>query len=234
MKNITDMKVNQIRIFPVDIVPLSMITSKSCAEKVREAFSFGGVEIGPTVDGRNIIIFIRGEYKRENNVIIVSKIEVDTRRIIIEVEGTSKDGNQVYEHFLSTVATLAHIDLEDLGKPLLTAETTQCVITLDFNFEQMFNSVFIEFLKNNVEKEASSVMAKASVRPIMAAADINYEIIDGALKDNKINMNPKQFSIGLRPGAPAKKRKYFVSSPFDSDTHLKLIDELENAINKAV
>jgi hypothetical protein len=230
LKNTTDLTVTQIRIFPVDVVPLGVITTKSCVEKVREALSVSEVEVRPFIEGKDIIVFRRGELRREERVIIVNKIEVDPRRIIAEVEGTSKDGNEVYEAFLSTIATVANVDLGSLRMPLLVAETTQCVITLDFTFDSLFSSAFLEFLKRKVEKEACSNVAKASVKPLAVLAEITYEIKDKALIDNRITMNPKQFSIAPRPGAPLDERKYLVSSPFDSDTHLQLIDGLNKVI----
>jgi len=182
------------------------------------------------VDSAFSFLFRKGELKRENRLIVVKKIEIDARRIIIEVEGTSKDGNEVYEVFLSIVAAVANVDLDGLRTPLLVAETTQCVVTLDFTFDALFSDAFIEFLNYKVEKEACSNLARASVRPLAATAEMTYEVVDKALVDNKITMNPKQFSIAPRPGAPPDARKYIISSPFDSDTHLKLVDELNKAI----
>ena len=230
MKNIADLAVTQIRIFPVDVVPLSVITTKSCVEKIRDALSVGGVELRPSIEGKEIFVFRKGELRRENRLTVINKIEVDPRRIIVKVEGTSKDGNEVYEAFLSTVAEVANVGLEDLRTPLLVAETTQCVVTLDFALSALFNSAFVEFLNEKVEQKAYSNLAKTSVRPVATAAEITYEITDKILIDNKISMNPKQFNIAPRPGAPLDAKKYVISSPFDSDTHLKLIEELNKVI----
>jgi len=230
LKNIADLAVTQIRIFPVDVVPLSVITTKSCVEKIRDALSVGGVELRPSIEGKEIFVFRKGELRRENRLTVINKIEVDPRRIIVKVEGTSKDGNEVYEAFLSTVAEVANVGLEDLRTPLLVAETTQCVVTLDFALSALFNSAFVEFLNEKVEQKAYSNLAKASVRPVATAAEITYEITDKILIDNKISMNPKQFNIAPRPGAPLDAKKYVISSPFDSDTHLKLIEELNKVI----
>ena len=230
MKNITDLTVTQIRIFQVDVVPLGMIMTKSCVEKIREALSIGEVEVRPFLEGKDIMVFHRGELTREKRVIVVKKIEVDPRRVIVEVEGPSKDGNEVYETFLSAVAAVANVDLESLRAPLLVVETTQSIVNLDFTFDSLFSNAFIKFLNSRVEKEASSNVARASVRPLAATIEIRYEIKDKALIDNKITMNPKQFNIAPRPGAPLDAKKYLISSPFDSDTHLKLIRELNKAI----
>ncbi len=232
MKEITDLTVTQIRVFPVDVVPMSMITTKSCIEKIRGDLSVSEIETRPFIDGTNSIIFRRGESRTGKRIIVINRIAVESRRIILEVAGTSKETNQVYDVLLSSIASVANVDLESLRLPLLLAETTQCVATLDFNFEALFNNSFIQLLNGRVEKKATTKIAKASVRPLAVAVEITYQIKDETLTKNKISMNPKQFVIAPRLGTPLEARRYSLSSPFDSDTHLKLFRDLEEVITK--
>ena len=229
MNAITELTVNQIRIFPVDTVPLGLITTKTCADKVRELLAVSEVEVRPLLDGNHVITFRRGELKHSTKVVVIRRVEVDQRRITVEVEGTSEDSNAVYTSFLSALGSALDTDLAPLRSPLLVAETTQCVATLDYAFEELFNSAFIEFLNHRVAKEASSKLAKASVRPALVAAEVSYQI-DRTLVESKTTMSPKEFTIAPRPGVPSEARKYLVSSPFDSNTHIRLLRELSKAI----
>ncbi len=230
MKNIVDLIVNQIRVFPVDIVPFGLINTKSCVEKIKDTLSISEVGVLPPIEGKAIIVFRKGELKENNELVVINKVEVDPRRIIIEVAGTSKAGNKVYELFMSSLTALTNLDLESLRSPLLLAETTRCVVTLDFAFEELFNHSFTEFLNDRVEKAATNNVVEGLVRPLAAITEITYQIKDEALVKNKISMNPKQLTIAPRPGAPLDERKYIISSPFNSDTHMKLIEELNKAI----
>jgi len=230
LKNIVDLVVNQIRIFPVDIIPLGLINTKSCVEKIRDTLSVNEVGVLPSIDGKDVIVFRKGELKEDNELVVINKVEVEPRRIIIEVAGTSKAGNKVYELFMSSLAALTNIDLGSLQSPLLLAETTRCVATLDFTFEELFNRSFVEFLNKKVNKEATNDAAEGSIRPLAAITEISYRVKDEALINNKISMNPKQLTIAPRPGAPLDEKKYVISSPFNSDTHIKLIEELNKAI----
>ncbi len=230
MKNIVDLVVNQIRIFPVDIIPLGLINTKSCVERIRDMLSVSEVGVLPSIDGKDVIVFRKGELKENNKLVVINKVEVEPRRIIIEVVGTSKVANKVYELFMSSLTSLTNIDLVGLQSSLLLAETTRCVVTLDFAFEELFNRSFTEFLGKKVEKEATSDAAEGSVKPLAVIAEISYRVTDQALINNRISMNPKQLTIAPRPGAPLDERKYVISSPFNSDTHIKLIEWLNKAI----
>ena len=232
LKDITDLKVTQIRVFPVDVVPLGMITTKSCIEKIRGDLSVSQIESPPFIEGIGPIIFLRGEIKEGNRIIVINRIAVEHRRIILEVVGTSKETDHVYDVLLSSIASVTDIDSGRLRVPLLIAETTQCVATLDFHFESLFNNSFIELLNNRVRKEATNKIAKGSVRPLVAEVEISYQIKDKTLIKNSISMSPKKFTIAPRAGTPLEARRYFLSSPFDSDTHLNLVRGLEEAITK--
>lgn len=232
MKEITDLTVTQIRVFAVDVVPLSKINTKSCIEKIRGDLSVSQIESTPFIGGIGPIIFLRGEIKEENRVIVINRIAVEHRRIILEVVGTSKETDHVYDVLLSSIASVADIDLGRLQIPLLIAETTQCVATLDFPFESLFSNSFIELLNSRVKKEATSKIAKGSVRPLVAEVEISYQIKDETLIKHSISMSPKKFTIAPRTGIPLEARRYFLSSPFDSDTHLNLVRDLEEAITR--
>lgn len=232
MEEITDLRVTQIRVFPVDVVPLNKITTKSCTEKIKDSLSVSEIEVGPFIDSASPLVFGRGEIKRGNAIIVINRIAIEPRRIIVEVLGTSKEAGQVYEALLSSINTAADIDVEELRVPLLVAEITQCIATLDFRFEALFNSSFIDFLDSRVKKEATNKMAKSLIRPLVAEVEINYQVEDETLTKNKISMSPKRFIIAPRAGTPLDARRYFLSSPFSSDTHLRLIRYLEESITK--
>ena len=230
LKNIVDLIVNQIRIFPVDIIPLGLINTKSCVEKIRDTLSISEVGVLPSIDGKDVIVFRKGELKEDSELVVINKLEVDSRRIIIEVAGTSKAATRVYELFVSSLTAFTNIELGNLQSPLLLAETSRCIVTLDFTFEELFNRSFTEFLEKKVEKEATTDLTKSSVRPLAAIAEISYQVKSESLINSRVGMNPKQLTIAPRPGAPLADRKYVISSPFNSDTHIKLIEELNKAI----
>lgn len=232
MNEITELTVTQIRIFPVGVIPFSLINTKSCAEKVKEMFGTTALDARGLI-GKDAVAFVKGEYKKDAKLLVIRRIEIDPRRIIVEAEGASEDCDAVYEAFVSAITSISDLSIEQFRNPLLKAETSQCVAKLNFEFDAIFSGNFTRFLNRNVEKEASSTLAKAQVRPVVAVSEIAYEIVDRILFDNKITLNPKQFSIAVLPGAPSAEKKYIVSSPFNSQVHIKLIKELDRILTKA-
>ena len=69
LKNIVDILVNQIRIFPVDIIPLGLINTKSCVERIRDVLSMSEVGMLPSVDGKTLLFFVKVNSKKTMNLL---------------------------------------------------------------------------------------------------------------------------------------------------------------------
>ncbi|MFA5308834.1 MAG: hypothetical protein WC370_05020 [Dehalococcoidales bacterium] len=234
MKDITDITVIQIRLFPVDVIPFNIISTQSCVQKIKESFSLTVVESPPFLDNINSIMFQKGEFKSNKQIIIINKIEIEPRRIILEVTGTSQQANEVYDSLLISISEAVNIEVGRLRQPLLNAENTRCVVTLDFHISELFSKSFMSFLNNDVKNKASTQLASGIVEPIGILTQISYQIKDETLIKNAIGMNPKQFTITPRSGVPIEEKRFVTSSPFDSDTHLGLIKTLNNLMVKKV
>lgn len=204
----------------------------SCIQKIREDFYVTQVESIPSLDGPGIIVFSKGEMKKAKKTVVINRLVFESRRIVLEVAGTSKESNQVYDAVLSSIDTVAGIDSSQLREPIITSDTAQCIVTLDFDFQSLFRDSLVEFMNNRVKRQATSKIVKALVVPRAAEFEISYEITDDAVSKNRVTFSPKRLVIAPREGMPREARRYFISSPFDSDTHLKLIRELEAEISK--
>jgi hypothetical protein len=230
LEEVIDLVVTQVRVFAVDAIPIRLIGAKSCIEKVKSDFRIDEVVHSAPALGSNSIVFVRGEIKDKKSTLIINRISIEPRKIILEVAGTSIECAQIYSQLVKSMEVATGIDLTKLGSPIVLAETTQCVVKLDFGFDSLLNGSFGEFIYDKVVKAASSDVAKASIRPILAEFEVSYNVKSKPLIDNQVTLVPKRITIGPRVGAPLKERWFFISSPFDSDTHLKLVQDLEKMI----
>jgi hypothetical protein len=232
LKEIIDLIVIQVRVFAVDTIPFRRISTKSCIEKVKNDFKLDEVELGPPLVGKDSIVFTRGEIKEKSNTLMINRILIEPRKIILEAAGTSRECAQIYSQLVKSIEVATGIDLTDLESPLVLSETTRCVVKLDFGFESLLDNSFADFVYRKVAETATSDVAEASVRPILAEFEVGYHVKSKSLIDNQVGLSAKRLTIGPRAGVPLEERRFFISSPFDSDTHLKLIGDLEKMITR--
>jgi len=230
LKEITDLIVTQVRVFAPDTIPFRLIGAKSCTETLKSDFRVDEVQTNLFLPDRGSIVFERGEITKENNVVVINRIVIEPRRIILEVAGTSKEASRIYVLLLKSMESTTNIDLTKLKSPMILAETTQCIATLNFRFDSLLDDSFKKFMYDSVAKVASNKMARASVTPIATEFEITYDVEAQALIEHKISLSPKRFTIAPRANTPLEEKRYSTSSPFDSDTHLRLMQDLEKVI----
>ena len=230
MKEIDGLIVTQIRVFAVDIIPIRLIGTKSCIQRLKSDLCLDEVDIAPFSPGGERTTFTRGEVTEKGKIVAINRISIEPRRVLLEVAGTSQEANQIYTLLLKSIESATCTNLAKLETPLILSETTQCVATLDFPFDSLLDSSFAEFIYGRVTKVATSNIARASIRPALAEFEISYDVKAQTVIKNKITLSPKRLTIAPRANTPIEERRYFISSPFDSDTHLKLIRDLERLI----
>jgi hypothetical protein len=234
LKAITDLAVFQIRVFQVDVIPFNQISLNVCTDKIRSDLNIQGIEQGQGIGGVNQIVFRKGDIKGENGQIIINGITIEPRRVILDILGSSHEANLVYNKLVTAIGAVISLDLSKLNDPLIKAETTRCAVDLEFSFWSLLSDKFANFINKRVQKSATTELADASILPLSIDVEINYVIKDETLKQSRVGMTPKKLSISLRTGTTLESQRYLISSPFDSDTHLILIKELEATLGKGI
>ena len=88
----------------------------------------------------------------------------------------------------------------------------------------------LELFETMAAREASSEVAGAEVRPVSLQFEVRYLVSDKSLSEQRINLVPKELSVGPRKGTTLADQVYYSKAPFDTDTHVKLLEELERTI----
>lgn len=230
MKEITDLTVTQVRVFAVDTIPFRRMGTKSCTDRIKNDFRINEVRTDLVSPGVGSIVFEIGELEQEGSTIVTNRIVVEPRRIILDVAGTSRQASQVYALLLKSMESTTGMNLTKLRSPMIVSETTQCVAALEFPFDSLLADSFTRFIHDSVTKTASTKIAKASLTPLVLEFQVNYDVKAKTLIEHKISLSPKRLTIAPRGSTPLEQKRYFTSSPFDSDTHLRLLQDLERAL----
>ena len=222
MKNITDLNVLQDRIFATDVIPFMFINTESTITAIKQAFNIKETE--PLVDKVN---FSKGEVKLDKKIKILDFLSIAPKRIWFTLYGTSKEADSFYESLREIIIRFDQNQLFRASKPLIKIEQTVCNVTLDVDFRNMFVKKFLDYLNRGVIEKCSFKSAKAHIRGMRFSTEIFYEPKDPDLISHNISLYPTYFTIGSREGTPLEERRFYTTSPTDSNTHLKLIEEFE-------
>ena len=239
MRDVRELLVVQIRLFPADQIPLDLLAAPSAQQALVESFSFQESGVGLPWMGIQIpgtapsITLPQGEFTDEKgSKVSIRSLEIQPRRIVTRVAGTSEQADAFFRRFREVISELAPERAPDLTDVVYKAEETSCVVTLGFELSQIFRRNVSTFVRRRLARAASAPTIRANVEPTKFTARIAYEVNEPSLKEHGITLNPKEFVIEPRAGTPTKSRIFFTKSPFPSSVHLELIQEFEDLFSK--
>jgi len=226
MKDISNLGVTQIRVFGQDVIPFARLQAEGARQRIQKAFGFKPAEQPwPIPPGITLPIELGGgSLKRGRTEIVIEALVIEPRRILTRILGTSEDSAFFYSRLSSLIQA---VDTSFRGKkPVVEISETSCTAALDIDFNSLFSDRMAEFLAL-LAREAATKQAKATAAPFRFRARIGYEIEDGQLAAHDVKLLPKELGIERRVDTPPESNKYFTQSPLDSDSHLRILRELE-------
>jgi hypothetical protein len=224
--NIKLTKTTEVVLVPFDEIPMGNLLPQQQLEQCVRFFGFRNTEITKAA-GQTAIVFEHGVFDIESHSRAIEKLEISERKIVFTVEGTSEDADEVLTELEAFLLDLSDAEGEQLLHPILKSYESEIVAQLGFSIEDLFSPTYLDFVRTAVEQEASSDIATATVRPAALQFRVDYLLRDESIPEQRISLSPKVFSVEPRKGSLLADRTYYSKAPFDTDTHLRLLKELE-------
>jgi hypothetical protein len=224
--NIKLTKATKVVLVPFDEIPLSNLLPQEHLERLGRLFGFRNVEIAKTA-GQVGIVFEHGVFDTELHSRAIDKLEISERKIVLTVEGTSENADELLAELEAHLLDLSNAEGEQLLHPILESHESEIVAQLDFSVEDLLSPTYFDFVRNTVQQEANSDIASATIQPVTLQFRVDYLLKDESIQEQRISLSPKVFSLEPRRGSLLADRIYYSKAPFDTDTHLRLLKELE-------
>ncbi|MEC4683027.1 MAG: hypothetical protein VST70_05035, partial [Nitrospirota bacterium] len=215
--------------FDPDAMPARYIITHSVVNKITERYH-SAVSANPAQPSIPSLHFNGGEFKHKK-IIPINSITFEERRLLLSVSGTSEDADSLFEDLLKTISEVLGASIKFLP-PLVKSDQTSCFATFKVDIQQYFSNPFLLFCEKRLPKFNQIPKTQISAQPFSLRIEISYKIDDPVLSESNISIFPKHLVIERRLQTPPKKNMYFVSSPFESNTHIKLIEELQEKLQK--
>ncbi len=219
--------VTQTRIFRSDVLPVSALLSTKLGSHLVSQFGFGDVRPNLVEGGLDSIIYARGslELDDERSVLIIS-MAVEPRRIVSAIHGPSADADEFFARIVHILAELGYGEPETLV-PVVAAEESVCVCTLDINFGAMFSPTLHEFVADTVAPATASPYADHhELMPQRLGFRVRYKAAED-VTSFEASLADKSFVLEPRTGAGDGEPLYYASLPGSTDALIGVLKELE-------
>lgn len=238
MKDVTELTVTETRLFKSDVIPFSTLITASNIQTISSSFIFRTIELVED-ENRNVaaIHMKTGEFRHIDKIFPIEILIIEPRRIIFKIKGDSDIAERFYQAIFQSLSKIDPHGQFKQSKPLIKSTETSCIVTLDFLYRDIFSKKMNDFIDkkayNACSTEISSI-ADIQILPKNLAFSVHYDLKDKSLRENNVMISPKSLIIEPRVGVSLKEKRFFTASPTDSNTHLKLISELEKSFRSEV
>jgi hypothetical protein len=224
VKDIVDITVAQARIFPADSLPLTELRAPTNAALLKDAFKFGAVQGDPF--GLQLS-FTNGTFEHRGKPINVLSLIFEQRKMSIQIRGRSPAADAFYSAVARVLQSIGGQPRTSRLEPLVKADETSCVVTMEIHFEDLVAPTLWQFIQKEAKHKLRVDRVKArSITFKNLSFEVKYEI-DPLLAEHDISLTSKLLTIEPRTGTPSNERRYFTSSPTDSETHLEILEGIE-------
>jgi len=224
LKEVRVLSTAQVRIFPADVIPLTKLIIAKHREIINSLFNFERAE-PITRAGNTGMSFLAGSCG--SKPLLIEEVTIEERRIIARVQGTTKEANSVYEEVKKV---LEQVNEGRSIKELLCTHETASSVVLSVPFDRVFSKPFLNFLEKSATRHIGLPWAQHYLAPMGLRFRIQYKLTDDTLVKNYIGLASKELVIEPRSQSALDDQLYWISSPTDTDTHFKLIDDLEKCL----
>lgn len=227
MNDIVDLTVAQIRIYPLDCLPFADLRVPTNNTRIKDSFKFGAVQSDPF---GNQVIFSNGLFQYRNKSFSILSLAVQARVIVIQCRAHSVVADAFYSALTKVLNSISERSAASKFDPLVKAEETTCIATLDMDFSDLIAPAFWRFIQSDAKQRLATAYAKPkSISFKNLSFEIKYES-DPRLEEYDVAISDKLLTIEPRHGMPQSKRRFFTSSPTDSETHIAVLQALEAEI----
>jgi hypothetical protein len=230
MKDIVDITVTQIRVYPVDSLPYAPLRLATNTKAIKEAFHFESVQIDP-LGGQ--IVFSNGVFEQRGKSAQLLSLTIEQRRLAIQIRGRSPLANAFYSAFSTILKGLSKECKAATLEPLLEAEETACVASLNIDFDELIAPSLLKFIQGEAkERLRTSYGVPKSIAFKNLTFEVKYNLANPNLEEHEVALSNKLLTIEPRLATPMRERRFYTISPTDSETHIGMLESLEKEIIK--
>jgi hypothetical protein len=224
MRDITDLTVTQYRFFSAGTIPYRTLRVASRLQPLLAPFAFSSAMVDPTSDE---IVLESGTFES----LVIERVHITDRRIVVRVLGSSQAADGFHRVLESALMKASSDEIPAPLKPVLFFQETSCTVTLAVDAMSFLAPPVVRLLGKDLLVSTSSEVAQTAISHLQLKVELAYKPKSDQLDKHKIGLAPKQFVLEPLANTPLSERRFYTSSPTDSDTHARLIEAFERALS---
>lgn len=224
----------QIIIVDFDEIPLTLLAHGPNLEALAKLHGFRGAEVLTERESNKIRVFCHnGVFEHGDHESPVERLELQDRKIQFKMHSSSSEADAFFESLVAFLSSLAPATHESYLRPMVKSEESEIVCHLAVPIETLYSPTYFDFMTSVSTEMAGSEIATAHVKPGGFTFIVDFVLKDRRLEDQRITLSRKEIRLEPRKGHSPADQVYYSKAPFDTDTHIRLLEMLEKEMAHA-
>jgi hypothetical protein len=224
--------IHQVYIINPDEIPLPKLVHPAGMQILLKLFGFNQMSLSENAQGTPIVTYQFGTMHQDTREIPITRLAVEDRRILLDVEDATIFANAVYLKLVEELKILSGSVAMDYLSPKVKAQESEIVAHLNFPAERLISSQLSEFINKTLQPMTTSDTATSAINFGQLVFMVHFKLLNPTLEKSSITLNPKEFIIAPRPGIPIEEQIYISKAPVDTESHKELLKSLEITLHQ--
>jgi hypothetical protein len=218
-----------VLILEFDQIPITELAFGT-PQYIKDTLQFRSVQVKEE-QGRPSISYRNGRYNSDDKKISVKRVNVDERKILIEVDGPSSNADQIWMLLKKQFRQLTDPEVYN-DKPVIRSRESVLIAQMDVEAKDLIHPGLLKTIENEVLDASSREYANADFSYFQIAARLDYLITDQIMKEYRIDITPKVFTLEPRDGTALEDRIFLSRAPVDTPSHISILEKIESQFSK--
>lgn len=216
--------------FAPDEIRLTLLTLPDVVQSVQNAFAFQISQVATPPASFGVVpnvfppglVLNYGAFSQDETLTVIRFLNVEQRRVVVDVAGNSNATEAIYSRLKETVAGIVGTDgMPALGAPATRRDFTEIGFRSRILPERLI-SPFVQAFKRLTRKPTPAV-----------APAVVWRLLDASEEYPGLRVpDPTAFQLELRSGTRSGDQTFYSAAPLPTDEHLHYLEYLEEALTQ--
>lgn len=207
-------------------IPFNRLFLEESLQQINAIFNFKGAEIINKKENQPMFLYTMGTITDDDSRELITKIEIERRKIVIEVEGDSAFSDKVYKRLHDVLLVIKGAPQEKLV-PFIQSYESLIIAEMNISADDLLEPRLLSFIRGPLLDQTDSELANPTMNHYSLRFRLDYFLTDEKMKEYKITISPKTFSIGPREGTLLEEQIFLSEAPLNTETHKTILERIE-------
>lgn len=230
---VKDLHSTLIMIFRPDELPYGVLSRDDTADRLGVRYSLTQERPPFSIPGTQPnLVYVNGKSDTDEKPVLIDRLVVEARRILLTVSADTASARRVFEDLKVFIGEVELRDTDYEYAPVSLTFETQSTTEMSIDFVDIFKGSALPNINDHLSITLPNHGSEIDIYPTSVRFRVGYRNPPAVLSRSRINLVDKYLVLEVKDKTEPSDRIMQSVSPADSETHLKLLTDIEQLVRQ--